>query len=371
MRQKTVLRVSANLYPETIGGVGIHVDRLASDLTKRGWKNTVLTVKLNGEVETEVRNGYKIIRVPCRMRLFGNKIAPSIFSKLLALKNHFSIIHAHSHLFFLTNVTALLRRINSHPLVITCHGIWSQSLPLNVQQLYMRSLGIFTLNSADIVICYTEQEKEVLKKLGVKEEKISVIPNGIDTSFFTPSSNHDSNNILLWVGRFVKGKRPDILIKAMVEIRKKIPDVRLIMLGRGPLKSHCHILAKKYNLLKSIQFLSYVSNVRLLELYRKSSVVLLTSEQEGVPRTILEALSCGIPVVVSDLPQIRPIVRNCGFCFQVGNIEEMAQKVVHLLLDSRLNFEFGRNGQCKIRENYSWDRFVDKHVQLYESLLNS
>lgn len=370
MFRKTVLRVSSLLYPETIGGIEVHVDRLSSDLIKRGWENVVLTVKLNGETESEVRKSYKIVRVPCRMQLFGNRIAPSILSKLLKMKSEFSIIHAHSHLYFSTNVVALLRRMCSQPIVITCHGIWSQSMPMNVQQIWMRTFGMFTLNSADVVICYTEQEKEALKKLGVKEEKICIIPNGIDTSFFTPATDHNSNNLLLWVGRFVKGKRPDIPVKAMIELRKRIPNVRLIMLGRGPLKSYCRRLVDKYSLSGAVDFLSFVSDEELLKIYRESSVLLLTSVSEGVPRTILEALSCGVPVVTSDLPQIKTIVAGCGYYFRVGEISDMVEKTVELMLNRQLRWEFGENGRRKVCEHHSWDALVDKHLQLYESLLN-
>jgi len=370
MRRKTVLRVSSDLYPETIGGIGIHVDRLAADLTKRGWKNIVLTVQLKGEAKTEVRNGYKIVRVPCWMQLSGNKITPLILRKLLELKSEISIIHAHSHLFFSTNLAALFRRIYSLPFVITCHGVWSQTVPMNFQQIYMRSIGVLTLNSADCVICYTDEEKQVLNKLGVEENKIVVIPNGVDTCFFTPSSKLNSSSKLLWVGRFVRGKRPDIPIKAMMNIQKEIPGASLRMVGSGPLKSYCCNLVNKYRLSRSIQFLSNVSEEQLLRLYRESSVVLLSSEQEGVPRTILEALSCSTPVVVSDLPQIRPIVRNCGFYYRVGDLGEMVEKTLELLLTPRLRFKFGRIGRRKVCENYSWNRFVDRTLKLYESLIS-
>ena len=371
MRRKTVLRVSSQIYPESIGGIGIHVDKLAADLTKRGWENIVLTVKLNREAKTEVRNGYKIVRVPSRMQLFGNEITPLMLRKLLELKSAISIIHAHSHLFFSTNVAALFRRISSLPFVITCHGVWSQTVPMNFQQLYMRSIGVLTLNSADGVICYTNEEKQVLKRLGVKENKIVVIPNGVDTCFFTPSSKLSSNSKLLWVGRFVRGKRPDIPIKAMINIQKEIPGASLRMVGSGPLKSYCCNLVNKYRLSRSIQFLSHVSDEQLLRLYRESSVVLLSSEQEGVPRTILEALSCSIPVVVSDLPQIRSVIRNCGFYFRTGNIEDMAEKTAELLLNSKLRREFGKIGHHRVCENYSWDRLVNETIRVYESLISN
>jgi len=82
----------------------------------------------------------------------------------------------------------------------------------------------------------------------------------------------------------------------------------------------------------------------------------------------LEALSCGVPVVVSDIPQIRSIIENSGLSFKIGDVDELVENITKLLLNPKLRHEFGIVGRRRVCENHSWDRFVDTIVQLYQLL---
>jgi glycosyltransferase involved in cell wall biosynthesis len=371
VQRKSVLRISSDLYPETVGGLGVHVDRLSSGQTRLGWKNTLLTTSVENMPKQENRNGYSIVRVPYVIEPFGNKIGLSIVKELIEQKNSHSIVHTHSHLFFSSNIVALINFLTTNPpMIITCHGVRSQSAPSILQDIYLHTLGLMTLNSAMHVLCYTLHEKNELIRLGVKPEKIVVIPNGIDTSFFKPIPKTDESRRILWVGRFVRGKRPDLAIEAFAKMKKEFPQLSLTMLGRGPDKEPSKRLVQELGLSDSVNFLSFVPEEEMPSLYSESLCLINTSEQEGVPRTILESLSCETPVIAPDLPQLVPIVRGSGLIFRQGDVNDLTSKIHSLLNKDELRDDLGKTGRLRVVRNHSWDNYVKKTIELYETVLD-
>ena len=234
---------------------------------------------------------------------------------LVREQSNYDIVHAHSHLFFSTNLSAAARQMGSTPLVITNHGLKSQTAPKWFQDIYTATGARLTFMAADKILCYTETEKNELVDLGIKPEKIEVIHNGIDTDLFVPAKDPCfDNKKLLWVGRYVKGKGLDCLIDAFTILRSKYPDVTLTMVGRGPDKDRITKKIRDLHLENGIITKDFVPNSEIVSMYQNSSVFVLPSLEEGVPRTILEEMSCGIPVVCSRLPQLVDIVEVGGAC---------------------------------------------------------
>jgi len=120
------------------------------------------------------------------------------------------VIHAHSHLYFATNLAALKRRVGDIPLAITNDGLFSQNAPEWVFDLYLRTVGRWTFNQADQIFCYTDEDKRRVRELGVRSP-ITVVSNGIDTERFTPEGStseliESDGPVVLFVGRLVEGK---------------------------------------------------------------------------------------------------------------------------------------------------------------------
>ena len=180
-----VLRVVSDLYPSVVGGIGLHAHEISKWQGNHGCDVTVYTLKRGGEPTQEFRDGYKIVRFRPMIKIMGNSIAPMFFFKFIHNIDDFDIIHAHSHLFFTTNVCSLIRKIRFIPLVITTHGLIGQTAPYWFSNLYLSSIGKFTLKWADRIISYTESERKKLTNLGIDKNKIIVIPNGVDTKLFS------------------------------------------------------------------------------------------------------------------------------------------------------------------------------------------
>ena len=306
-----ILRVSPWHYPDTKGGGDYHVHAMSRDQASMGHDVTVLTPRADESLpRIEEMHGYTVVRVSPGVTLLGNDVSPAIARYLWGVNSkQFDVIHAHSHLYFSTNLAALKRKLGDIPLAITNHGLYTQSAPKWVFDIYLRTIGRWTFNQADVVFCYTDADKQRVRNLGVSSP-IQVVSNGIDTDRFTPDGPKSdlidaSGPVILFVGRLVEGKRPEIAIKTLSEIHKSDSAVELYFCGEGPLRDVLEQRVDELDMQDSVTFLGQVSYDDMPKVYRQADVLILPSRAEGVPRTIMEALSSGVSVVSSDLPQVR------------------------------------------------------------------
>lgn len=365
-----ILRVAPDIYPHMVGGFGIHIHEMSKEQVRLGHKVTVYTASEGVKPEYKADGGYYVRNFKPFVKILGNSIMPAMFFDLIKDQSNYDVVHAHSHLFFSTNLSAIARHLGSTPLVITNHGLNSQTAPEWFQRFYTATGARLTFKAADKILCYTETEKQELVNLGIKSEKIKVIHNGIDTDLFVPANEpcFDRKN-LLWVGRYAKGKGLDYLIDAFYLLKRNHPDAILTMVGTGPEKEHIVQRIHDKNLEDGIILKDFVPNSQIVKMYQDSSIFVLPSLEEGVPRTILEAMSCGIPVVCSKLPQLIDIVDGGGSLVPLKDSQALADTISNLLSDPSLAKEFRKNGRRNVVENYSWKDTVKKTVQLYKELI--
>ena len=304
-----ILRVTQKTYPEVKGGASYHTHALSRDQTKMGHDVTLLTIRQDSSLpHIEERDGYTVVRFDSFCSPFGNDISLGL-AQYLQNVDDFDVIHAHSHLYFATNLAAVKRHLGQTPLAITNHGLFSQNAPEWVFKLYLQTVGRWTFNQADQIFCYTEEDKCRVRDLGVRSP-IAVVSNGIDTERFTAdgaeSESIDADGpVVLFVGRFVEGKRPQLAVEAFAKVTESKPGAELYLCGEGPLREALEHRAAELGVREGVTFLGQVPYEEMPSVYRSADVLVLPSRAEGVPRTIMEALSSGVPVVSSDLPQIR------------------------------------------------------------------
>ncbi|HEY3422379.1 MAG TPA: glycosyltransferase family 4 protein, partial [Methanocellaceae archaeon] len=193
-----ILRVASDLYPTIVGGYGLHVHYMSRLQAKMEQNITVYTSKTDDRPCEETVDGYHVLRSRPLMKLYGNSIQPDILFHLIAHGDEYDMIHAHSHMFFSTNMCALARKFKSTPLVVTNHGLRSQTAPKWLNEIFLPTVAKWTFNAADRIICYTEEEKTEIVRLGIDPKKIKVIHNGIDTSLFNRPENKVKNGRILW-----------------------------------------------------------------------------------------------------------------------------------------------------------------------------
>jgi glycosyltransferase involved in cell wall biosynthesis len=205
--------------------------------------------------------------------------------------------------------------------------------------------------------------------LGANAEKISVIHNGVDTDHFAPLANIPAKNQILWIGKYVPGKGVEYLLRGFQLFSREFPDYTLLMIGRGPQKDDCTKMIENLGLNEKVILRDFVDNKDLPEIYQQSSLFVLPSLMEGVPRTILEAMACGVPVACTELPQLVKIVSGCGLLFPPRDPKALAAALSTLVSDHKMAQGCGRNGREKAVSTYSWSDTVSKTLDLYSSLI--
>lgn len=327
-----ILRVAQKAYPYVKGGGPYHVHAMSRDQAAMGHDVTLVTV--GDGPRREFRDGYEIRRYPARASVLGNDIAPGIAWYLAGHGNEYDVVHAHSHLYFSTNLAAAFGRLTDTPLAITNHGLFSQNAPEKVFHWYLKTLGRWTFDSADVVFCYTEEDEARLREYGVSTD-VAVVPNGIDTERFTPEGAvHDGmpdGPTVLFVGRLVDGKCPGDALEAFAGVLNEHPEATLVFVGEGPLRDVLERDAKSHGITDSVHFFGHLTYDEMPTVYRGADALVLPSRAEGVPRTVLEAMASGVPVVVSDLPQVRSVAERGGRTVPMGDVDGFTEEILTLL----------------------------------------
>jgi glycogen(starch) synthase len=364
-----ILRVAQKLYPDTKGGGQYHVHAMSRDQAAMGHDVTVVTTKEDEDLPNrEETHGYEVVRLPKGMTVGGNDISPAMARYLWNHAEEYDVVHAHSHLYFSTNLTAIVRRLGDVPLAITNHGLYSQSAPEWVFDAYLRTLGKWTFNQADMVFCYTNTDKARLRTLGVRS-RIEVVPNGIDTERFTrkgPESEliDAEGPVVLFVGRLVEGKHPKSAIRAFTEVLEEYPEAELYFCGEGPLDEVLQAQVAELGIEESVRFLGHIPYDEMADIYRGGDVLVLPSRAEGVPRSVIEAMATGLPVVVSDLDQLTTLVPNEDQRVEIGNDEDIAGAVCASLSES-----VDESLRERVLSEYDWQQTVGQTTRVLYSLV--
>lgn len=359
-----ILRVAQKLYPEVVGGGPYHVHAMSRDQTTMGHDVTVLTVSDDESLpQREERDGYTVVRRAPTVKALGNDISAGV-AHFLRDAEGFDVVHAHSHLYFSTNLAALQRRLGNIPLAITNHGLYSQNAPEWLFDLYLRTVGRWTFNRADVVFCYTDDDRERVQEFGV-ESRIDVVANGVDTERFKPEGaesdliDHDGP-VVLFVGRLVAGKRPRDAVEAVSQLPDRL-NATLYVVGDGPLRSDLEEQADD----ETVEFLGHVPYDEMPAIYRSGDVLLLPSRAEGLPRTVLEAFASGVPVVSSHLKHTAPVVQKGGKTVRVGDVCGYAEAIQRVLDDGD---KLGQQGRQTVTDEFRWQETVNQTTSALKSI---
>jgi glycosyltransferase involved in cell wall biosynthesis len=358
-----ILRVAQQLYPEHTGGGAYHIHALSRDQAAMGHDVTVLTISDDASLPArEDREGYDIHRLRPRVELIGNQFSPGVWRALR--RRAYDVVHAHSHLYASTNLAACNRLVDDRPLVVTNHGVYSQSAPRWLFAAYLRTLGRATFNRADCVFCYTPTDERRLRSAGV-DAPVAVVPNGIDTDRFTPDGPvHEAvataDPVVLFVGRLVDGKNPGHAVDAVARLRDRGTPVTLVVAGEGPRRGALERRAADRGVADAVRFLGDVPYESMPAVYRGADLLVLPSRAEGFPRSVLEAFASAVPVVTSDLEQLRGVVPAAGETAPLGDVDALADGIAGLLADPPRRARLGRRGRRLAAERFRWSRTVER-----------
>ncbi|MFW6202292.1 MAG: glycosyltransferase family 4 protein, partial [Gemmatimonadota bacterium] len=197
---------------------------------------------------------------------------------------------------------------------------------------------------------------------GFDRDRIAVIPNGVDTSRYSPDSTvaRFDEPTLLYLGRLKRYKRVDLILRAVARLRDRGCGVRLVVAGQGDRADALRRLRSELGLDGRVEMPGFVDDAEKLRLYRRAWVHVLTSPKEGWGITNLEAAACGTPTVASDSPGLRESVVHgeTGLLVPHGDVDALADALERLIVDAAFRARLG-TGARAFAERFSWERAID------------
>lgn len=368
------------------GGSIVAAFKLINELVKDNYDCSVFTTSHDGKERFETYHHLNIFRYPTNFRLFSSNVSFKL--AYMPLQHPADIVHVHFDLPPTPLWGYLYAKVKNKPLIVTYHGDWLDNYGGFFRRLIVKIVNLFVvdriLTHANIIISpsqYYIMESQFLRKY---EEKIRVIPNGVDLdqsdiklSKFECRERLDlpkDSKIILYLGALTSRKGPDILIRSVYELSRIDPSVQLLVCGTGELESALKNLVKTLNLESHVKFCGYVDEDLKFAYYRASDIFCLPStvSTEVFPLVLLEASACGLPVVVSDLETFRCIVQQGynGYSTKRGDIHDLTEKLNHLLQNEDERTQLGLNART-LAEQLSWAKVATATSACYRELFDA
>jgi glycosyltransferase involved in cell wall biosynthesis len=214
-----------------------------------------------------------------------------------------------------------------------------------------------------------------LISLGIPQEKIDVLPNGININQFYPLGEKEEN-LVLFVGRVCREKGIFTLLKAISSLKT---SVKLAIIGpqncdQQQFDNMLELIKKENEKGKHrITYLGAKNREEIIEWYRKASLLVLPSQREGLPMVILESLACETPVVATSVGGIPEIFSHneCGILVPPNSPLKLAEAIQFLLDNKDIRTKFGKKGRIMVIEKYSMDKVVEKLCKIYNEAISN
>jgi colanic acid/amylovoran biosynthesis glycosyltransferase len=289
------------------------------------------------------------------------------------------LLHAH---FVLDGIHALpIVASLELPLVVTLHGhiptVSGKALPPNSIDgfLYARRLRKLWRRT-DLFICVSEFIKQRALELGYPEEKLRVHYIGTDCEFFTPGAEPRDPKLVLFVGRFAEKKGASYLLRAMAEVRKQVPDAKVVMVGDGPDKLALEQLSRDLDL--DVHFTGKQNTAQVLEWVRQArvfagpSITAADGDAEALGMVFAEAQATGLPVVSFAHGGIPEVVRHTetGLLAPEGDTTQLAAHIAKLLLDEPFWQATSQNALTWTHQQFNLTKQTQKLEDIYHQILN-
>jgi glycosyltransferase involved in cell wall biosynthesis len=222
------------------------------------------------------------------------------------------------------------------------------------------------------IVCNAESLKEMIaRRFSVDPQRITVIPNGVDTDCFSPEQNRATTEpTIVYVGRLVPQKAPLTLLEAFRLVWLKVPSARLVMIGNGPLKHSVETFIATSGLASNVTLLPGTRDVR--SHLRRARIFALASLFEGSPNVMIEAMSTGLPIVATKVDGIPELVTHglSGLLVEPENPPALAEALITLLLDEQKCSEMGVEARQKVLADHCLKEMVRATEKVFVECLN-
>lgn len=289
----------------------------------------------------------------------------------VTLKEGLDLLHVH---YSLPHATAaqLARNVTGKPYVTTLHG--SDVTILGEDPSY-ELINTMSVEASDAITAVSQFMADTARNnLGVKK-KIQVIPNFVDHNKYQPApcelirAREGKAITLIHVSNFRTVKRIEDIVYSMCVITKEEPKAQLILVGDGPERNRVERLVKKLELTENVLTVGYRDDVP--GLMNCADALVMASETESAPLTILEGMSSGLPIIATKVGGIPEQVQDGynGFLVPYAHPDEIAEAALKLNANPELQMDMGINARKTVLEKYTVDKVLSQYVKVYESVV--
>ena len=375
-----ILLVTWEFPPETVGGVGAHVDGLSKSLAKDGHDVCIFTLAAPGIVEDQVVAGVRIIRADVDLPWFPENDAVGFVSScnhhittLLAQLDdwHLDVVHAHDWRSAWAGLT--LATLCAAPLVTTFHSTESGRHGGNVPEgdpASIHSVESWIANVSQRVICCSRfMQREVIDGFELMPDQVHLIPNGVDVDEWAPNGVQQRNMLVLAWGRVQYEKGFQVLAQAIGRLRGRVPGIRCVIAGRGPYLPELQSQVDIEGVSDLVHLAGYVTDEELRLLLHEAGCVVIPSLYEPFGIVALESLAANAPTIVARTGGLAEIMEGteASLMFEPGNAKELATRIERVLMNPHVSQNIQAQGAEILHARFSWDAIARSTVSAYET----
>jgi len=387
-----IMMLTWEFPPRIIGGISPHVYYLSKSLTKNHAKVYVVTCDFPGAPEHETVDDVEVYRIDSYknpspdfaswvylMNMNMQKEAAAIVNRLGGV----DIFHAHDWLVATAGIG--LKHVFRKPLLATIHSTEigrRNGLHSDYEKMIHETEAWLTYEAWRVICCSNYMISHVKWAFGLPEDKLVMIPNGVDVKEYEKNANVDLSSfrrkfalpeekIVLFVGRLVYEKGIHVLINAVPKILEKV-NAKFVIVGSGYMKESLSEIVRKMGLSHKVLFTGFLDDETLRKLQKCADVSVVPSLFEPFGIVALEAMAAKSPVVVSDSGGLSEIVEHdvTGVKVYPNNSDSLTWGVTRVLLDEKYANWLRENAYKKVKENFSWEKISRQTKNVYSTVLN-
>lgn len=376
-----VLQIAPHFTPY-VGGLERYVYYLSRELVRAGHDVLVLTSNVPKSQKTEIIDGIKVIRHKCVAEPLRNPITPALAVPRKYFRD-FDIIHVHADYSFAAIASVFLKTWFGLPLVIGCHGhghsLFGNYMADLIERFYTAIIGKAVLNRADKVIVATPSEEKFLCKLGVDEQKITIIPVGVyletwapylddDISSFDKKYHLNNKRVILVATQIIRRKGIEYLIKAMPKLIENYPTATCLIVGDGDYKKKLEQVVSDLELTSYVQFTGLLTGRDLALAYKSAEVFVLPSLLEGQPTCVMEAFIFSKPVIATDIDGVRDYFKEVAILVPPRSSVDLASAINQVFAEKETARKLGEQGKALVESKFTWQRIVEDIITVYNDV---
>ncbi|MGQ9584095.1 MAG: glycosyltransferase family 4 protein [Anaerolineae bacterium] len=390
-----VLMLSWEYPPHVVGGLGKHVADLVPALGRQGVEVHLLTPRWAGsELEESLEGGGSVYRLDPPAAGDGDSIHTVAWqaNAILEEKAHqlwgalggFDLIHVHDWL--VSFAGGALKHAFKTPLISTIHaterGRGRGALPSPTARTIDHTEWWLTYESWRVICCSAFMKGEVHNFFNLPEDKIDVIPNGVNVPQY-PSGDVESlahfrgmyalptEQIVISVGRIVAEKGVHVLLAAVPRVLAVFPSAKFVVVGVGPMLEELQRMAWELGVNEKVLFTGFIPDEDRDRLYRVADCAVFPSLYEPFGIVALEAMAHRCPVVVSDIGGLREVVIHgqTGVTCYPGDPGSVAWAILHTLQHPEWTQQRVETAYRQVRDEYNWDRIAGLTLGVYERVV--